>query len=210
METYYSVLEVDENNHILVKEPNEHFIANGQYTYADYYKWKIEERVELIKGWIVKLSAPNLKHQSVSMRLSFKIYQFLQNKACKVFAAPFDVRLTKKNNCKETEITTVVQPDIVVVCNEENLDEKGCIGSPDLVIEILSSSNNKYELKRKFNLYEEHLIKEYWIVNPAEENIIVYSLESNKYVGSRFFTDEDLIKSKVLMGINIKAQELFI
>ncbi len=205
----YKVIEQDENNHFLVEEPDGDYTANGSYTYADYYKWKIEERLELIKGWIYKMSAPTAKHQSISMFLGSTIHQFLKTKPCKVFAAPFDVRLTKNKSTKDEDVETVVQPDIVVICDLSKIDSRGCIGSPDLVVEILSPSNNKVEIKKKFDLYEENQIKEYWIVHPEEKTVIVYSLQNNKYIGSRLYGEDDLIVTEVLQGIEIKAEDLF-
>ncbi len=205
----YRVIEEDENNHYLVEEPDSLYITNGNYTYADYYKWKIEERLELIKGWIYKMSAPTAKHQFVSMQLSVAFANFLRNKPCRVFAAPFDVRLTKNKSTKDEDVETVVQPDIVVICDLTKIDSRGCIGSPDLVVEILSPSNNKVEIKKKFDLYEENLIKEYWIVHPEEKTVIVYSLQNNKYIGSRLYGEDDFIVTEVLKGIEIKAEDLF-
>ncbi len=205
----YKVIEEDENHHYLVEEPDFPLSTNGNYTYADYYKWKIEERLELIKGWIYKMSAPTAKHQFVSMQLSVAFANFLRNKPCRVFAAPFDVRLSKNKSTKDEEVETVVQPDIVVICDLEKIDSRGCIGSPDLVVEILSPSNNKVEIKKKFDLYEENQIKEYWIVHPEEKTIIVYSLQNNKYIGSRLYGEDDLIVTEVLKGIEVKAEDLF-
>jgi Uma2 family endonuclease len=205
----YKVIEEDENNHYLVEEPDTPYITNGNYTYADYYRWKFEERLELIKGWIYRMSAPTPRHQTVSMQLSIRIGSFLQNTSCKVFAAPFDVRLTKNNATRDEDVQTVVQPDIVVICDVAKIDSRGCIGSPDLVVEILSPSNNKVEIKKKFDLYEENLIKEYWIVHPEEKTVIVYSLQNNKYIGSRLYGEDELIVTEVLQGIEIKAEDLF-
>jgi Uma2 family endonuclease len=205
----YKVIEQDENNHYLVEEQDGDYAANGSYTYADYCKWKIEERLELIKGWIYKMSAPTAKHQFVSMQLSIRIGNFLQKKTCRVFAAPFDVRLSKNKSTKDEDVETVVQPDIVVICDLAKIDSRGCIGSPDLVVEILSPSNNKVEIKKKFDLYEENQIKEYWIVHPEEKTVIVYSLQNDKYIGSRLYGEDDLIVTEVLQGIEIKAEDLF-
>ncbi|WP_042344549.1 Uma2 family endonuclease, partial [Capnocytophaga canis] len=142
-------------------------VENGVYTYADYLLWKFEERVELLKGKIFKMSpAPSLKHQKISMNLSGLLWQFLRGKKCQLFSAPFDVRLPKKEE-KGDNIHTVVQPDLCIICDESKLDERGCIGAPDLIIEILSPGNSKKEMKNKFELYQESGVEEYWIVNPT-------------------------------------------
>lgn len=205
----YKVIEDDENNHYLVQEPDIPYITNGHYTYADYYRWKFEERVELIKGWIYKMSAPTPRHQKISMVLGSTIHQFLKNKSCEVFAAPFDVRLVKNNATKDEEVQTVVQPDIVVICDLNKIDSRGCIGSPDLVVEILSPSNNTVEIKKKFDLYEENLIKEYWVIHPEEKTVLVYSLQNGKYIGSRLYGEDDFVVTEVLKGIELKAEDLF-
>src|SRR4051812_31970222 len=124
----------EEGNLQMVEEPPVDYI----YTYADYLKFKFEERLELLKGRIMKMAAPNTSHQSISMKLSFSLYNFLQDKTCSVFHAPFDVRLPIQNRKKDYEITTVVQPDLCVVCDVSKVDEKGCCGAPDIIIEILS------------------------------------------------------------------------
>lgn len=114
-----------------------------QYTYADYLTWRLSERVELIKGWIYKMSpAPKRRHQKISWRLERCVDDFLKNKQCEIYHAPFDVRL-KKNKDREGEINTVVQPDICVICDLEKLDDAGCLGAPDLIVEILSDSTAK-------------------------------------------------------------------
>src|SRR6478736_6826824 len=149
-----------------LNEPD--FDYAGIYTYADYLKWTIEERLELIKGKIFRMSpAPNRMHQALSMRIANPIYNLLRGQQCQVYTAPFDVRLPRKS-LKDEDIITVVQPDICVICDPSKLDERGCIGAPDIVVEILSPSNNKKELKNKYEVYEESGVKEYWIVTPQE------------------------------------------
>ncbi len=135
-----------------------------EYTYSDYLLWQFSERVELIRGFIKKMSpAPSRKHQTVSQNLNFKIYSYFQNHSCSVFVAPFDVRLTIQSINKNA---TVVQPDICIICDESKLDEQGCNGSPDLIVEILSPNNSKHDVDTKFKLYQESGVKEYWIVEP--------------------------------------------
>jgi Uma2 family endonuclease len=129
----------------VVNEPD---IEYGRYTYADYLTWEMDEMVELIKGKIFKraAAAPGISHQRISVHLVAELYAFLRGKSCQVFHAPFDVRLPVKSK-KNQDIDTVVQPDICVVCDESKLDKAGCLGAPDLVVEILSPGNNKRELK---------------------------------------------------------------
>ena len=156
----------------MVEEPS----AQYTYTYADYLQWKFEERLELFKGKIFRLAAPNTKHMVVASNLHLQIGSHFKNHTCFAFIAPFDVRLPVRNRKKDNEITTVVQPDLGVVCDRTKIDERGCCGAPDLVIEILSPGNSEKEVQLKFELYEEAGVKEYWLINPVEENIVVFIL----------------------------------
>lgn len=203
----FTIYHIDDDKYEKVEEPD----PSIEYTYADYLKWKFEERVELIKGCIFKMSpAPNLKHQDVSITISAELYNFLKGKKCKAFAAPFDVRLPIKNRKEDAEITTVVQPDISVICDETKLDERGCCGAPDLVIEILSPGNTKKEVRLKFELYEEAGVKEYWIVYPTEENIAVFHLNENgKFNGANIYASGDRIVSKSINGFIINVTDIF-
>lgn len=203
----FTIYNENEDKFQLVEEPD----SSVTYTYADYLKWKFEERVELLKGRIVKMSpAPNLRHQQISINLSARIYHSLEREKCQVFSAPFDVRLPVQNSKKDNEITTVVQPDICVVCDEGKLDERGCIGAPDGVIEILSPGNTEKETKHKFQLYEEAGVKEYGIVYPPEENIIVCILDSSgKFGGGKIYATNDAINSAALPGLTVFLKEIF-
>ncbi|ATA73745.1 restriction endonuclease [Capnocytophaga sp. H4358] len=181
---------------------------NGVYTYADYLLWKFEERVELLKGKIFRMSpAPSVKHQKISMNLSISLGTIFKGKKCQLFSAPFDVRLPKKNE-KGDQIHTVVQPDLCVICDENKLDERGCIGAPDLIIEILSPGNSKKEMKNKFELYQESGVEEYWIVNPTDENILVNVLENGKYRILKPVVDE-YITSVRFPELKIHTSDIF-
>lgn len=202
----YKIIAHNNVEDILVEEPS----ANYGYTYADYLQWKIEERIELFKGKILKLSAPNRVHQQVSGALYFKIYQFLKGKKCKVYAAPFDVRLPIQNKKKDDEVTTVVQPDICVICDETKLDDRGCCGAPDLVIEILSPGNSRKEVRLKFDIYEEAGVLEYWLINPVEQNLIAYTVnELAKFSGGKMYAPGDTLYSTSINGLTIDVAEIF-
>lgn len=202
----FTVFDEDEGKFTRVEEPD----PSLSYTYADYLKWNFEERLELFRGKIFKLSAPNTKHQEISRELLGNFYNYLKGRKCKVFTAPFDVRLPVKNKKKDNEITTVVQPDICVICDDSKLDDKGCIGAPDLIIEILSPGNSDKEVQLKFELYEEARIKEYWLINPVEENAIVFILdENNKYAGGKIYAGNMIIKSWAVPGFEIITKEIF-
>ena len=182
---------------------------NKVYTYADYFKWQFEERVELIKGRIFKMSpAPNRIHQKISGYIYNAIYNYLRSKECEVYAAPFDVRLPRKSK-DDQDIITVLQPDICIICDLSKLDDRGCIGAPDIVIEILSPGNNAKELKNKYEVYEESGVKEYWVVSPQDDTFIIYTLIDGKYDASRLMVAGDTITSPLLQKFSLNLADLF-
>jgi Uma2 family endonuclease len=182
---------------------------NKAYTYADYFKWQFEERVELLKGKIFKMSpAPNRAHQTLTGYIYLEIGVFLRNKTCKVYVAPFDVRLPIKSK-KDEDITTVLQPDICVVCDQSKLDKRGCIGAPDIVVEVLSPGNNAKEIKNKFEIYESAGVTEYWVVSPQNQTFILNTLVDGKYQPSRIMTAGDVVTSTVLPGFSMDLTGLF-
>ena len=202
----FTVYDEDNERFTQVEEPD----PSVSYTYADYLQWKFEERLELFRGRIYKLSAPDTKHQQISRNLFLEVGNFLKNKKCQAFSAPFDVRLPVNNRKKDNEVTTVVQPDICIICDESKIDTRGCCGAPDLVVEILSPGNSHKEVKLKFELYEEAGVKEYWIVYPEEESLAVFVLnENNKYDGAVLYAGKELIHSKAVPGLIIKTKEIF-
>lgn len=181
------------------------------YSYADYLRWKFKERVELIRGFIHKMSpAPSPSHQSVSFQTGLKFGNFFQRKPCKVYPAPFDVRLPDSEKQTADELVyTVVQPDLCVICDPGKIDARGCIGAPDLVIEVLSPGNSKKELTIKFRLYEENGVKEYWIISPFEKTIRVYTLEEDRYKSLPPFKQGDEISPVLFPELRFKVKEVF-
>ncbi len=179
------------------------------YSYADYLLWKFEERVELLRGKIFKMSpAPSIRHQKISRKLTRNLFKLLEDCPCEFFYAPFDVRLTRTNEENEV-VDTVVQPDLCVVCDLEKLaDGQSCNGAPDLVIEILSPGNSKKEMKNKYELYEEAGVKEYWIVNPLEENVLIYILKNGVYSSLKPVVDEE-IKSVLFPNLKVHTDDIF-
>ena len=181
-----------------------------KYSFADYLTWSFSERIELLKGLIFKMSpAPNTAHQRISGELFVNFHAYFKNKPCQLFHAPFDVRLPKGSNF-ENEILTVVQPDLCVICDSNKIDERGCIGAPDLVIEILSPGNTTKEMKTKFEIYEEAGVREYWLVEPNDRVVLIYILVNGKYQGLAPFTEEDTAKSTIFEGLEIPVSELFL
>ncbi len=183
---------------------------NKSYTYADYLLWQFEERVELIKGKILEMAAPSRAHQQVTTNLILAIGNALRHSPCKVYPAPFDVRLPYFSQKKNKDVVTVVQPDICVICDPSKLDDRGCIGAPDIVIEILSPGNSKREMKDKYAVYEESGVTEYWIVSLTEKAVQVFRLnEAGKYYGIQPFTEDDDLTTPILPGLNIQLKDVF-
>ncbi len=191
----------------LVKEPD---IEYGRYTYADYLTWQMDEMVELIRGKVYKwaAAAPGMSHQKVSTRLTAEFFNFLKGKTCQVFHAPFDVRLPVKSK-KNQDIDTVLQPDLCVICDEKKLDEAGCVGAPDLVVEILSPGNNRKELKVKYEIYEQSGVKEYWVIHPTEQTLLIYSLIDGKYRSSGLYVSGDVIESACIPEFKLNLEDIF-
>jgi Uma2 family endonuclease len=182
---------------------------NKTYSYADYYSWTFEERVELINGKIFNLeSSPGTEHQRLSGRIVNSFYNYLKGKPYEVFAAPFDVRLPKQSKNDE-DVFNVVQPDLCVICDRSKIDERGCLGVPDIVIEILIAGDNRKELKDKFELYESAGVKEYWIILSISKTFLKYILKDGHFLSSRLLTFGDLIITPILPGFSLNLDELF-
>ena len=181
-----------------------------KYSYADYLKWKFEERVELIRGYIFKMSAPARKHQAISRYITSQMGLYFDNHPCEWYYAPFDVRLPRQSEKADKQVFTVVQPDICVICDTAKLDKRGCIGAPDLVIEILSPGNTKKEMKDKFEVYEEAGVREYWIVQSNDKNVLVYTLnEQGIFIGHRPFTEDETMHSFIFPELKINLPAVF-
>ncbi|MBI5606612.1 MAG: Uma2 family endonuclease [Deltaproteobacteria bacterium] len=180
------------------------------FNYGDYLKWPENERWELIGGVPYNMTpAPSRTHQEILVALLNKFYNFLTDKECRVYVAPFDVRLPDGEE-KEDEITTIVQPDLVVVCDQGKLDDKGCLGPPDLIVEITSPSTARKDLKEKFSLYERMGVNEYWIVNPTDEIIMVFSLDPQRQYGRpSVYAIEDTIQVGILDELSIPLKDIF-
>ncbi len=182
---------------------------NKTYTYADYFKWKFEERVELIRGRIFKMSpAPSRKHQRITGDIFSAMNGFLKGRKCEVYIAPFDVRLPRRSK-DDKDIITVVQPDICVICDPSKLDDRGCLGAPDIVVEILSPGNNTKELKNKYDIYEESGVKEYWVVSAQDETFTKHTLENGRYVPSRAMVAGEIVTTSILPGFELDLAKIF-
>ena len=179
------------------------------YSYADYLTWRLEDMVELIKGKVFLTSpAPAERHQKISVRLTIEIGLQLKGQLYNLYAAPFDVRLIKTSS-KDADIYTVVQPDLCVICDESKIDEKGCIGAPDWIIEILSPASSKKDLNEKYNLYEENGVREYWVVFPDSNVINQYVLLNGKYDFINTFGRYDVLTPANFPNLKVELKEIF-
>ena len=190
-----------------MSDPAEAYEEERKWTYADYKKWELKpgERYELIDGEAYAMAGPNTEHQIIVSKLNGEFYNFLKGKKCQVIPAPFDVRLFYEEDESDD---TVVQPDLVVVCDPEKLGKEGYRGAPNLVIEILSPSNTAIEMYRKLELYRSAGVKEYWIIDPEQKLIEVYRLNGDRYE-SYILRMGDTVQSTLFPGLAIPLETIF-
>jgi len=182
---------------------------HGDYRYSDYLNWPEDERWELIGGNAYMSAAPSRRHQEIQVELLRQISNYLMGKDCKVYGSPFDVRFARKDDL-DNDIKDVVQPDITVVCDRSKLDDKGCKGSPDLIIEIVSPSTASIDYIKKLSLYEKNMVKEYWIVHPTDEIVMIYKLNANNnYERAEIYSKDDEVRIGILSDLTIKMDEVF-
>ena len=176
--------------------------SKQRYTAAEYVTWNDGQRYELVHGGVHAMApAPNLQHQSISGNLNWALRSFLRPKApCRILYAPIDVYLADD---------TVVQPDLIVVCDPQKLEKKGCVGAPDLVVEILSPSTAKTDWKDKYKLYEEAGVREYWIVNPDDKLLHVFRLTDGRFLLHGTYAAEDTVKIGIFDDIAIDLNHVF-
>ncbi|MDA3810205.1 MAG: Uma2 family endonuclease, partial [Spirochaetaceae bacterium] len=152
--------------------------TDQKFTYTEFCSWTDDERWELIDGVAYNMSpAPSSRHQRISFKISLLLGNFLEGKPCIPFTAPFDVYFPLDPDQSINSIDTIVQPDLSVICDAKKIFDKGCMGAPDLIIEILSPSTGKKDLNEKFQLYEKNGVKEYWVVDPGNKYIEIFLLE---------------------------------
>lgn len=181
------------------------------FTYADYLTWPEDDRVEIIDGVPYLQAAPSRIHQEILSELHRQIANFLVGKECKVYPAPFHVVLNFEATGDEQDSRNVYEPDITIVCDKSKLDDKGCKGNPDMVIEITSPSTARKDKIEKFNKYEQAGVKEYWIVEPQEKIISVFTLQSNKRYGRPdLYTDEQQVKVSIFEDLIIDLKLVFL
>jgi Uma2 family endonuclease len=177
----------------------------GYYTYADYLEWDEDFRAEIIDGELYMMATPSRFHQSISMALSARIYNFLLGKTCKVYVAPFTVRLFPRRDGSDD---TVLEPDITVVCDPSKLDKQGCAGAPDMVVEILSPSTARNDKIAKLRKYQKAGVKELWIIDPDAKTLDTYILDRGSYLFS-IYDESEKVPVLTLPGLEIDLSEIF-
>lgn len=193
-----------------IKETKPKAGAKERYTYGDYLTWPEEERWELIAGVPYSMTpAPSRTHQRISGELFKQIALYLTGKTCEVYAAPFELLLPKADE-EDEEVLTVVQPDLLVVCDPKKLDERGCKGAPDLIIEILSPHTAGKDMKIKLALYERAGVREYWIVDPEYQIAQVFKFEANgEYGRPEVYIAGDQVKVGIFPDLIIDLGQVF-
>ena len=180
-----------------------------RYTFADCLTWGESERIEIINGEAVMMAPPTRIHQEISGELFRQLANFLEGKKCKVYAAPFAVRLFEKDGDTPEDVDTMVEPDISVVCDHDKLDKHGCKGAPDLVVEILSPSTQRHDRLVKLDLYQRAGVREYWIVDPDSSTVQVFMLKNGYLHPHEVYSEKDIAKVNVLDGCFIELSKVF-
>ena len=185
-------------------------IEDAKFSYKNYLSWPENERWELIDGVAYDMTpAPSVYHQRILRELFLVLGNYLFDKDCEVFSAPFDVRFAKKD-ARDEDVDNVVQPDIVVICDKSKLDDRGCAGAPDMIIEILSPATASKDMIQKFKLYESYGVLEYWIVQPLDKTVMVFKSGKDKKFGKpEIYSIENTVKVGVLKDLAIELKMIF-
>ncbi|MEI6214826.1 MAG: Uma2 family endonuclease [Desulfuromonadales bacterium] len=189
--------------------PQAHY--GDKFSYADYLTWPDNERWEIIDGVPYAMSpAPGSKHQQIQAGLIAQLYVQLKGRQCQVYGAPFDVRLCENKDQQDDEVESVVQPDVVVVCDRNKVDERGCNGAPDVVLEILSPTTSKYDLSDKRYLYERHGVEELWFIHPIDKTAMIFYLQKNgRYESPVVYGSDATVSLKSVSEVKIDLGSVF-
>ena len=178
-----------------------------RFTYADYREWELDEgeRYEIIDGEAFAMSGPNTRHQVISREIFGQFYIYLRGKPCQVFFAPYDVRLFYEEDDSDD---TVVQPDIMVICDKDKIGPEGCRGAPDLVIEVLSPSNTAIEMERKLKLYRRAGVKEYWIVDSENKGLTIHHFKDGAIL-TNTYGSAGAVQVAIFPDLSIALEQVF-
>ncbi|WP_144460879.1 Uma2 family endonuclease [Siminovitchia fortis] len=188
---------------IELKVPGDRLISFMEY---EEMRKDSDERLEYVDGVVYMSPPPRTRHQRISVKLSAKLFSLLDGTGCEVLTAPYDIELA---GGEKDEQPTVIIPDLSVICDQSGFTDQRYIGTPDLIIEIVSPSNQSYDLIFKTNLYQKNKVKEYWIVNPILDNIMVYTLDENDQYCLVENEKEGIVKSRIIEGFEVDVQAIF-
>lgn len=175
--------------------------SKDRYPFADCLSWDEHERIEIVNGEAIMMSPPARVHQEILMELARQFANYLEGKQCKVYPAPFAVRLFERDGDATENVDTMVEPDISVVCDNNKLDKYGCKGAPDMVVEILSPSTRRHDRLVKLGLYQQAGVREYWTIDPGNQSVQVFLLDEKGALQLREdYGREDIAKVNVLDG----------
>lgn len=180
-----------------------------RHTLADALAWDESERTELINGVPVMMAPPSRAHQKVVGELFAQIHRYLEGKSCEAYVAPFAVRPFQKDKDRPEDVDTMVEPDITVVCDPKKLDDIGCKGAPDFVVEVLLPPSKRHDRLVKFELYQRAGIPEYWIVDPELRTVQVCVLDGDSYQVAALYTERDIAKVRSLAGCYVEIAKVF-
>lgn len=179
------------------------------YTLADVLSWDDQEHWELISGVPVMMAPPVRIHQKIVSEINRQLGNYLEGKKCEVYPAPFAVRLFEQEGDSTKDVNTMVEPDISVICDPGKLDDIGCKGAPDLVMEVLSPSTQRHDRVTKFNLYARAGVREYWLVDPALKTAQSFILEDKHYAVKELGTSGDQMRINILDDCVIDLSRVF-
>ena len=182
---------------------------NARRTFADVLAWDENDRAEIIDGQVFMMAPPSRVHQEISGELFRQLANFLDGKKCRVYAAPFAVRLFERDGDSPESVDTVVEPDISVVCDSGKLDKYGCKGAPDFIVEVLSPSTRRHDRLVKLGLYQRAGVREYWIVEPDTQSVQVFTLDGGLLRLCEDYGREDIARVNVLDGCFIDLGKVF-
>ena len=179
-------------------------------TFADCLTWEENDRVEIIDGEVFMMAPPSSVHQEIAAELTRQFGNYLEGKQCKVYPAPFGVRLFEQDGETPEDVDTVVEPDLSVVCDRSKIDKHGCKGAPDLIIEILSPSSLRHDRFVKLGLYQRAGVREYWIVDPEYKSVQVFTQDKTSSLRiAEEYGREDVARVNVLEGCFIDLGKVF-
>jgi Uma2 family endonuclease len=181
------------------------------YTYADYLRWSGGCGDELIDGaaYVREPPSPSPSHQGIVAALCGQLYAALKNKPCRVFVAPFDVRLPKFTE-KDEQVDTVVQPDVLIVCDLQKIDGRGMRGAPDWLAEVLSPCTASHDQAVKLPAYERAGVREVWFVHPGDHTLAIYQLDAGRYGRPRILELEGRVQIAAVPNVTVDWEDVLV